>query len=90
MQPNLNVELVVFHEDEGEEAIAMLRLLQPKIHADFILMEGSTLLDVPLSSVLETHLLSESSITTLMKEFDMEKTDPVQSAQMQTVMTFLA
>ena len=73
LQKELNVELVVFHEEEGEESIAMLKLLQPKIHSDFIVMEGSSLFDVPLDKILETHLLSEASITTLLKEFDPDK-----------------
>ena len=41
--------------------------------SDFILMEGNSILDIPLDEVLDTHLLSGSSLTTLLKEFDMVK-----------------
>ena len=48
-------------------------MLQQKLVSDFIVMEGNSLLDVPLDEVLDTHLLSGSSLTTLIKEFDMVK-----------------
>jgi hypothetical protein len=36
-------------------------------------MEGNSLIDIPLDDILDTHLLSKSSITSLVKEFDMMK-----------------
>lgn len=36
-------------------------------------MEGNTLIDMPLDEIIDTHLLSKSSITSLVKEFDMTK-----------------
>jgi translation initiation factor eIF-2B subunit gamma len=68
---NLNIELVVFQEEE--EPMVVLRQLSNKIHTDFIAFEGNTLIDVPLDEILDTHSLSGSAITTLIKEFDMTK-----------------
>lgn len=48
-------------------------MLQSRLVSDFIVLEGNSLLDVPLDEILDTHLLSEASITTLIKEFDMVK-----------------
>jgi hypothetical protein len=48
-------------------------MLQSRLVSDFIVMEGNSLLDVPLDEILDTHMLSEGSITTLIKEFDMVK-----------------
>jgi translation initiation factor eIF-2B subunit gamma len=67
----LNVELVVFHEEE--DPINVLKHLQSKIHGDFIVIDGNTLFDIPLEKILDTHTLSGASITTLLKEFDMTK-----------------
>ena len=36
-------------------------------------MEGNSLLDVPLDEILDTHMLSGATLTTLIKEFDMVK-----------------
>ena len=36
-------------------------------------MEGNSLIDIPLDDILDTHLFSKSSITSLVKEFDMMK-----------------
>jgi len=36
-------------------------------------MQYNTLTDIPLDEVLDTHALSGSSITSLVKEFDMTK-----------------
>ena len=36
-------------------------------------MDGNTLTDIPLDDILDTHLLTESSLTVLGKEFDMRK-----------------
>ena len=69
--PKANIELVVFLEEE--EPVKVLQMLQQKLVSDFIVMEGNSLLDVPLDEVLDTHLLSGSSLTTLIKEFDMVK-----------------
>ena len=37
------------------------------------MVDGNTLLDIPLDEVLDTHRLTESSLTVLAKEFDMSK-----------------
>jgi translation initiation factor eIF-2B subunit gamma len=67
----LNIELVVFYEDE--EPMVVLKHLATRITTDFIVLEGNSLIDVPLDEVLDTHTLSGSAITTLAKEFDMSK-----------------
>lgn len=36
-------------------------------------MESNTLLDIPLDELIKTHTLASSSITALVKEFDMNK-----------------
>ena len=51
----------------------VLRHLQNLIYTDFILMEGRVLCDIPLNQILETHLVQNSTLTCLMKEFDMTK-----------------
>lgn len=66
-----NIELVVFHEDE--EPVVVLRLLAGRIHGDFILMDGNTLIEMPLDQLLDTHTLTQASLTILSKEFDMTK-----------------
>lgn len=71
MDPLANIDLVVFQEEE--EPVVVLQKIKELIVSDFILMEGNSILDIPLDEVLDTHLLSGSSLTTLMKEFDMVK-----------------
>lgn len=66
-----NIDLVVFSEEE--EPVIVLQMLQSRLHDDFIVMEGNSLLDIPLDEVLDTHMLSAASVTTLIKEFDMVK-----------------
>ena len=68
---NLNIELVVFPEEE--EPMVVLRQLHHKITTDIIVMEGNTLLDIPLDEVMDTHVQSKASLTVTMKEFDMDK-----------------
>ena len=48
-------------------------MIQHRISRDFIVMEGNTLVDIPLDEILDTHKLTESSLTILTKEFDMSK-----------------
>jgi NDP-sugar pyrophosphorylase family protein len=48
-------------------------MIHPKIIGDFIVLEGNSLLDIPLDELLDTHFLSKSSLTMLIKEFDMVK-----------------
>jgi translation initiation factor eIF-2B subunit gamma len=55
------VDLVVFAEEE-ENATA-LKMLAPKINTDIILMEGDSLLDIPLDEALDTHYMCSSSLT---------------------------
>lgn len=71
MDPLANIDLIVFSEEE--EPVVVLQMLQSRLLSDFIVLEGNSLLDVPLDEILDTHLLSEASITTLIKEFDMVK-----------------
>lgn len=66
-----NIDLIVFSEEE--EPVVVLQMLQSRILGDFIVMEGNSLLDVPLDEILDTHMLAEGSITALIKEFDMVK-----------------
>jgi hypothetical protein len=63
--------LIVFSEEE--EPVVVLQMLQNRLLSDFIVLEGNSLLDIPLDEILDTHMLSEGSITTLIKEFDMVK-----------------
>lgn len=67
----LNIELVVFYEDE--EPMVVLKMISSRINTDFIVLEGNSIIDVPLDEILDTHILSDSAITTLVKEFDMSK-----------------
>lgn len=71
MDPLAYIDLIVFSEEE--EPVVVLQMLQSRLLSDFIVLEGNSLLDVPLDEILDTHLLSEASITTLIKEFDMVK-----------------
>ena len=48
-------------------------MLSPRIYGDVVVLDGNTLTDVPLDEILDTHLLSQSSLTVLAKEFDMRK-----------------
>jgi len=67
----LNIELVVFYEDE--EPMHVLNMLSTKLTSDFIVMEGNSLIDVPLDEVLDTHTLTGAAVTSLAKEYDMSK-----------------
>jgi hypothetical protein len=71
MDPLANIDLIVFSEEE--EPVVVLQMLQSRLVGDFIVLEGNSLLDVPLDEILDTHMLSDGSITTLIKEFDMVK-----------------
>ena len=48
-------------------------MLQSRLQSDFIVIEGNSVLDVPLDEILDTHMLSGASLTSLIKEFDMVK-----------------
>ena len=48
-------------------------MTRPRLQSDFIVIEGNTLIDTPLDEILDTHVLCQSSITALIKEFDMSK-----------------
>jgi hypothetical protein len=48
-------------------------MIQSRIISNFIVLEGNSLLDIPLDEILDTHFLSNGSITSMIKEFDMEK-----------------
>ena len=69
--PRTNIDLVVFQEEE--EPVVVLQMLHSRLLSDFIVMEGNSLLDVPLDEILDTHMLSDGSLTALIKEFDMVK-----------------
>jgi NDP-sugar pyrophosphorylase family protein len=69
--PLANIDLVVFSEEE--EPVVVLQMLQGRLNSDFIVIEGNSLCDVPLDEILDTHMLSDASVTTLIKEFDMVK-----------------
>lgn len=66
-----NIELIVFQEEE--EAVTVLKALSSRLHGDFIVIEGTSLIDICLDELLDTHLQCEGTITVLMKEFDMSK-----------------
>lgn len=68
-----NIEIIVFPEDE--EPIRALQKIQSKISSDLIVMEAGVLIDTPLDEILDTHVLSKSSLTVLAKEYDMKKTN---------------
>ena len=51
-----------------------MKALHHRIHGDFIVIEGNSIVEVPLDRILDSHRLSQSSITSLIKEFDMTKT----------------
>ena len=69
--PKANIDLVVFQEEE--EPVVVLQMIQSRIISNFIVLEGNSLLDIPLDEILDTHFLSNGSITSMIKEFDMEK-----------------
>jgi len=48
-------------------------MVSSKIYGDVVVLDGNTLMDIPLDAVLDTHLLTKSSLTVLAKEFDMSK-----------------
>jgi len=48
--------LVVFANEE--EPIDTLRNMQSRIFTDFIVIEGNTMLDIPLDEILDTHRLA--------------------------------
>jgi len=72
LYPTGSIDLVVFAKEE--ESISAIRYLGPLVSTDCILMEGSSLLDIPLDEIQDTHRLCGSSITMTLKEFDMSKT----------------
>ena len=65
------IDLVVFQDEE--ETGNALKKLTPKLYTDAIVLEGDTLLDIPLDEALDTHYMSGASITAILKEFDMKK-----------------
>ena len=69
--PLANIDLVVFSEEE--EPVVVVQMLQSRLQSDFIVIEGNSVLDVPLDEILDTHMLSGASLTALIKEFDMVK-----------------
>lgn len=66
-----NIDLVVFSEEE--EPVTVVQMLHTRLQSDFIVIEGNSLLDVPLDEILDTHMLTGASLTALIKEFDMVK-----------------
>lgn len=70
-QSRTNIELVVFQEEE--EPVTVLKAMSQRLQGDFIVIEGTSLIDICLDELLDTHLQCESTITVLMKEFDMSK-----------------
>ena len=58
---------------EEEEPVVVVQMLQSRLQSDFIVIEGNSVLDVPLDEILDTHMLSGASLTALIKEFDMVK-----------------
>lgn len=65
------IDLVVFLEEE--EPVNVLKAMASRLHSDFVVIEGNALIDTPLDELLDTHVLCHSSITALIKEFDMSK-----------------
>ena len=67
----VNIDLVVFQEDL--DTVIVLRQITQRVQADVVVIEGDSLVDVPLDEVMDTHFMSDSSITALLKEFDMSR-----------------
>ena len=63
-----SIQLIVFQEEE--EPANVLRALDKAnlIQFDLVVIEGNTLLDVPIDEVLDTHKLNKGFITCLLKE----------------------
>ena len=53
-QTPISLDLVVFHE-EDEDPMTVLKHLQQRIQNDLIVIEGNSLIEVPLDNILETH-----------------------------------
>ena len=71
---NANVELVVFQEEET--SINVISHLSKRSRGTSSLWKAtlfSTRADIPLDELIKTHTLASSSITALVKEFDMNK-----------------
>ena len=51
----------------------MLKTIAPRLLGDFIVIEGTSLVDVSLDELLDTHLQARGTITMLLKELDMSK-----------------
>ena len=68
---NANIELVVFVDDIDQ--VNALLALQSRIYTNIVCMEPDVLVDVPLDEIMDTHYLSQSALTVLGKEFDMNK-----------------
>lgn len=53
-----NIQLVVFEEEEGPAVVLGALEKANLVHADLVILEGNTLLDVPLDEVIDTHKLN--------------------------------
>ena len=53
-QTPFSLDLVVFNE-EDEDPMTVLKHLQQRIQNDLIVIEGNSLIEVPLDNILETH-----------------------------------
>lgn len=69
--PMAEIELVVLAEDSQPAPI--LRVLEKRIKNDLIVIEGNSLVEVPLDEMIDTHCLGKSTITCMFKEQDMLK-----------------
>lgn len=67
----INIDILSFNEDLY--TVQVLRELQSRITSDLLVMEGDTIIDIPLDEMLDTHLTTGASLTCLIKEFDMTK-----------------
>ena len=65
------IDLVVFLEEE--EPVSVLKALASRLHGELVIIEGNTLIDMPLDELLDTHIQCQSSVTCLLKEFDMSQ-----------------
>lgn len=63
------IDMVVFLEEE--EPVSVLKSMEPLLHGDLVIIDGNTLIDMPLDELLDTHIQCQSFITCLLKEFDM-------------------
>lgn len=65
-----DIEFVALQDEDESANVLKLLSSENKIQGDFILLQGDTLIDVPLDQVLETHNLTRSAMTVLLKELD--------------------